>query len=489
MAKNKNKAKKNQITNASKNVPVKDAFINPVAKLGLGMDNLLSGTDYTRSRFTQDYNLMVTLYRTHWIVKKIIDVVANDMTKAGIKITTSLEPKIIERVQNCLKTRKVHKALNELVRWGRLFGGAGAVMLIDGQDDILDQPLDLNSIMLNDFKGLLVFDRWSGITPCMDEFVTDLDSVDFGLPKYYNVTLDNQTSLKVHHSRVLRFVGRILPRWEKEVEQYWGASELETVIEEISKRDNTSFNIAQLVFLANLRILKMSDLGDSLTLNDSQAQRDVYSTLQAQNSLMSSFGLYVMNKDDEFDTKAYTFSGLAEIMQQFMLDISGATGIPATKMYGRSPEGMNATGESDMQNYYEMISENQSTSLEDNWTKLLPVVFMSELGFVPEDLDFEFEAIENVKEEEIADLIAKKSDSVFKGYEANLITQKEAREELKQIGMGYDIFSNIDETVEADDTLSNGMPDLGGLNFEKDINVPSKNEETLKTNENEGIEA
>ena len=236
-------------------------------------------------------------------------------------------------------------------------------------------------------------------------------------------------------------------------------------------------------------ILKMSDLGDSLTLNDSQAQRDVYSTLQAQNSLMSSFGLYVMNKDDEFDTKAYTFSGLAEIMQQFMLDISGATGIPATKMYGRSPEGMNATGESDMQNYYEMISENQSTSLEDNWTKLLPVVFMSELGFVPEDLDFEFEAIENVKEEEIADLIAKKSDSVFKGYEANLITQKEAREELKQIGMGYDIFSNIDETVEADDTLSNGMPDLGGLNFEKDINVPAKNEETLKTNENEGIEA
>jgi hypothetical protein len=457
MAKNKNKS--------SKKIAVKDAFVNPVAKLGLGMDNLISGTDYTRTRITQDYNLMVTLYRTHWIVKKIIDVVANDMTKAGIKITTELEPQLLKRIQNCIKRRKVTRSLNKLVRWGRLFGGAGAVMLIDGQDEILDKPLDVNTIMLNDFKGLLVFDRWSGITPCLTEMVDDLDSVDYGLPKYYNVTVNEGQSIKVHHSRVLRYVGRTLPRWEEEVEQYWGASELEAIIEEIAKRDNTSFNIAQLVFLANLRILKMSDLGDGLTLNDSKAQSDIYQTLKAQNSLMSSFGLYVMNKDDDFDTKAYSFSGLAEIMQQFMLDITGATGIPATKMYGRSPEGMNATGESDMQNYYEMITENQSTSLEDNWTKLLPVICMSEIGYIPDDLDFEFEAIENVKEEEIADLIAKKSDSIIKGYDANLITQKEAREELKEIGQGYDIFSNIDETVKADDTLSNGIPDIGEFNL------------------------
>lgn len=455
MAKNRNKAKKQ----------IKDAFVNPVAKLGLGMDNLISGTDYTRSRFTQDYNLMVTLYRTHWIVKKIIDVVANDMTKAGIKINCDLEPQILQRIYDCIKRRKVDKGLNELVRWGRLFGGAGAIMLIDGQDEILDQPLDINTVMLNDFKGLLVFDRWSGITPNTSEMITDLDSPEYGLPKYYNVSIEDGQAIKVHHSRVLRYVGRTLPRWEKEVEQYWGASELETVIEEIAKRDNTSFNIAQLVFLSNLRILKMADLGDALTLNDSQAQRDVYHTLQAQNALMSNFGLYVMNKDDEFDTKAYTFSGLAEIMQTFMLDITGATGIPATKMYGRSPEGMNATGESDMQNYYEMITENQSNSLYDCWVKLLPVVFMSEIGFVPDSFDFEFEAIENVKEEEIADLIAKKSDSIIKGYDANLITQKEAREELKEIGQGYGIFSNIDETVEADETLSNGMPDMGEMSF------------------------
>ena len=111
------------------------------------------------------------------------------------------------------------------------------------------------------------------------------------------------------------------------------------------------------------------------------------------------------------------------------------------------------------------------------------------MGFVPDDLDFEFEAIENVKEEEIADLIGKKSDSIIKGYEANLLTQKEAREELKEIGQGYDIFSNIDEAVEAEETLSNGMPDIGGFNFEKDVNVLSKEEKPPLTEKTEGIKA
>ena len=49
MAKNQKKRHKGQ---------AKDVFQNPVANLGLGLENKLSGTDYTKSRITQDYNLM-----------------------------------------------------------------------------------------------------------------------------------------------------------------------------------------------------------------------------------------------------------------------------------------------------------------------------------------------------------------------------------------------------------------------------------------------
>ena len=468
MAKNKSK----------KHKQIQDSFYNPVAKLGLYQNNLISGTNYLRSRFTQDYNLLVTLYRTHWVVKRIIDVIPNDMTKKFIKITTDIPNELVDRIKKVCMSRKVLPMINEGLRWGRLFGGAGCLMLIDGQDDILDQPLDLDSISINDFKGLLTFDRWSGITPSL-ELVTDINSPELGLPKYYQISLEDGQSIKVHHSRILRFAGRKLPRWEQEVEQWWGASEIEAVFEELAKRDNTSFNVAQLVFLANLRILKMSDLGDALTINNQKAQEDLYNTLYAQNTLLSNFGLYVMNKEDDFDTKSYTFSGLAEIMEQFMMDLSGATEIPCTRLWGRSPAGMNATGESDLQNYYDMINEKQETDLRENYNKLLPVVCMSEFGYIPNDLDFMFESISTVPEGDIADLLNRKSTNIKDLYDANLITQLEAREELRTLGKQYNMYTNLGEDVEADKTLSNGVPNYDfGFDFDKNKTTQEEEDTT-----------
>lgn len=90
-----------------------------------------------------------------------------------------------------------------------------------------------------------------------------MDDVDFGYPKYYDVYLDDlHTSYtRIHHSRLLTFRGRNLPHDEEVAENYWGASEIEHIYEELQKRNTTSANIAQLVFQANVRTLKMSDFG------------------------------------------------------------------------------------------------------------------------------------------------------------------------------------------------------------------------------------
>ena len=47
-----------------------------------------------------------------------------------------------------------------------------------------------------------------------------------------------------------------MPVWEKQVEQNWGISEVEVMYEELKKRDNTSWNIASLIFRANIVALK-----------------------------------------------------------------------------------------------------------------------------------------------------------------------------------------------------------------------------------------
>ncbi len=436
-----------------------DAFQNVLARLGVGTPNLLEGTDYPITRLTQNFQLMNSLYRSHWIVRKIIDTIPEDMVKNWINITTQLEPEQLKRFDKLQRTTRIQRDILEGLKWGRLYGGAAAVIIIDGHEDILDQPLDYDMIMPQSFKGLIIGDRWSGITPG-ENLIEDVSSPDFGLPEHYIWNTDTFT-IKVHHSRILRFTGRELPYIEKCAEIGWGASEIEIIFDELKKRDNTSYNIAQLIFLANLRVLKMSDLGETLAIGDEQSQKDLYNTVQAQNWLMSNMGMYILNKDDDFQTHQYSFAGLNEIYESFMLDVSGAAEIPVTKLFGRSPAGFNATGESDSKNYYETIEQKQISQLDPVLDKLLPIMFMSEFGAIPDDLDYTYNPIATPSEDELSNIVDKKSTSIINVFNAGLISHKTALKELKQMSNTTGMFTNItDEDIANADVETDTIGDM-----------------------------
>lgn len=268
--------------------------------------------------------------------------------------------------------------------------------------------------MSNSYCGLLIVDRWSGIYPA-PELITDMKDPEFGLPEWYevrDVTQDNAT-VRVHHSRVLRFCGRRLPYWENMAEIGWGASQLEHVFDELAKRDNTSWNIASLVFQANLLINKVTDFDQMMAATDPEVQRDYYAVKSAQNQMRNNNGMMIIGDKDEVSQMNYTFAGLNDIYESQMLDISGAAEIPVTKLFGRAPAGLNSTGESDLQNYYDMIAQRQESQLKPILNKLLPIMFMSEFGKVPHDLDIRFNAIQTPTEDKLADIISKKTTSIF----------------------------------------------------------------------------
>lgn len=428
-----------------------DAFSNAMARLGYGSDNLLEGTEYPMTRLTQNYQLMNSLYRSHWIVRKVIDTIPEDMCKNWISIKSQIKPEQIERIEKLERTTKIKRDILAGLKWGRLYGGAGAVIIIKGHEDMLDKPLDYDDIMPDSFKGLIVADRWSGLTPGA-EVIEDVSSPEFGLPLYYEWFSDGQTT-RVHNTRVIRFTGRDLPFWEQAAETGWGESEVEVIYDELKKRDNTSYNIAQLVFSANLKVLQMSDLGQTLSLGDEDAQKDILTTVQAQNQLMSSAGMLLMDKDDSFTTHQYSFGGLNEIYESFMLDISGACDIPVTKLFGRSPGGLNSTGEGDQQNYYDTVGQKQEAQLRPALDKLLPIMFISEFGSIPDDLDYAFNPIETPSDADVADLASKKTTAVNDVFQSGLISQQIGQKELRQMSDTTGMFTNItDEDIEnADD--------------------------------------
>lgn len=441
-----------------------DAFSNVLARLGAGTPNLLEGTEYSLQRMSRDFNTLNALYRESWIVRRIIDVIPADMLKNWITITSGLDPDVEKRLSLTLRRTQLIDKLKRGMQWGRLYGGALGVMLVKHQGYDLSQPLQLDWIMPGDFAGLLIFDRWNGVNPS-SELIEDISDPDYGFPKYYTVTDPaGGGSVKIHHSRVVRFTGNTLPFWEEIAEMQWGASVVESVFDELRKRDNVSWNIAQLTFMANIRVLKMQDLGQLLAATDNESQAELLRTLEAQNMLLNNMGMQVMDAADGLETHQYTFGGLSDCYQQFIMDISGAAEIPVTRLFGRSPSGLNATGESDLQNYYDMIAEKQESYLRPILNKVLPPFIISTLGSLPDDFDFEFDPVAEPTDKERADLAKCGTDNVVAAYNAGLISQRTALKELKQQSERTGVWTNItDEDIERASDSVEPPGEMGGM--------------------------
>jgi phage-related protein (TIGR01555 family) len=446
-----------------------DMFENSLARLGSASSNIISMATYPISRLSRNYMLLNSLYRNSWICNKIVNCIPDDMIKNGWEITAELKPEETDRINKLEQRTLVREKMLEGLYWGRLYGGAGAIMIIDGHEDRLDEPLKYDDIMPNSFCGLMVVDRWSGIYPGL-ELITDHRDPELGMPLYYEVKDNASEKLisKVHHSRVIRFTGKKLPFWEEIAEMFWGSSVMEHVYEELVKRDSTSWNIASLVFQANLLVDKVKGFDQLLSVSDPEMQKDFYNLKSAQNEMRSNNGMMIIGSDEDLSSINYTFTGLEEISETQMMDISGAADIPMTRLFGRSPAGMNATGESDMQMYYDMIGQQQNKDLQPKINKLLPVMFMSEFGYIPDDLGIKFNPISTPTEEKLATIVQTKSGAINEVFTSGIISQKIAMRELHEMSYTTNMFTSItDEDIEkADDgtqILGEDMPNLGIL--------------------------
>lgn len=448
MSKRRNARKTRADNRAS--VTAMDAFSNPAARTGFGTMDLLQATEYPMTRMTQNYQLLTSLYRENWIVQNIIATIPNDIMRKWYTIKSAVGPDYIDRMTRLEQKTQIRKKLLLGMYWGRLYGGAAGIVLIKGHND-MSQPLDLNTVMPDSFLGLQILDRWSGIFPD-GSMVSDPEDSDYGLPEFYTIRDEEtgSTAVRVHHSRVIRFTGRELPWMEQIVEQYWGESEIEAVYSEVVKRDNVSANIAALTFRANINYLESDGLDQLLGSANTKAQQNFWRLMQAQSVMESNFGTRIINKGDAMHNTQYTFTGLPDVYDRMMMDVAGAARTPVTKLFGRSPAGMNATGESDLNNYYDYIDGLRETELRPIIERLLPIMALAAWGEIPDDLDIDFPLMQTPDAEKTAEMGERKTNAILAAYQNDLIDAATALKELHSMADETGLYSHItDESIEA----------------------------------------
>lgn len=423
-----------------------DGFMNFAARLGLDGDNMLARGGYALSgTVTRNRQSLEAMYRDSWVVGRMVDVVAEDMIRGGIDIQAELPPGDVDLLLRYARRMGVWSRLSEAIKWGRLYGGALAVILIDGDD--ISQPLDVSQIREGSFRGLYVLDRYQAI-PSNDR-ISELGPM-LGYPKSYQVVTDHKSvGANIHHSRCIRFVGVELPWQQRLVEQQWGMSVVERAYDRILALDSATHGSANLIFKSFLRVIRVDRLREVLAAGGA-AESALTKMFAMIRQMQSNEGITLLDKNDEFQAFNWTFAGIYDALQAFAEQIAGASGIPLVRLLGQSPKGF-ATGDSDLRTYYDTIATLQDDDLRPAIETLLPILARSLWDKpLPDGANFEFRSLWQPSEVEKSTIATADAQSVAALFSAGLLRESQSLAELRDAGRVTGRFTGItDEDISA----------------------------------------
>lgn len=439
---------------AKGNTKVKDSFQNFALNLGIGTDNPLTGSTYGFNPITRNRTLLEWIHRGSWLGGVAVDLIAEDMTRSGVDILCDEDPEVIDSIQRAMVSTGVWTGLMDTIKWARLYGGCLGVMMIDGQD--YATPLDVNRVSRGQFKGIYPLDRWM-VDPSLNDLVSD-DGPDKGLPKFYQSANDvpGLRFRKIHHSRVVRLIGIKLPYWQALTENLWGISVLERLYDRMVAFDSATTGAAQMVYKAYVRTYKVKGLREILAAGG-HAQGVLQTQVEIMRRFQSIEGVTMIDSNDEYSADAgMSMTGVSEALLQFGQQLSGALQIPLVRLFGQSPAGLNATGESDLRTYYDGINQAQNKDLLVPMDKIVRMVALSEGHALPDDAAVQFRPLWQLSETEKSEVAERDARSIRETEESGLITQKTALKELRASSKVTGRFTNItDEDIEtANDDLA-----------------------------------
>jgi uncharacterized protein len=377
-----------------------DSLTNLVANLGTGRDKAASSA-YVLSLLT-DAELLAA-YRTAWLPKKIVDIPAFDSVRAWRD--WQAENDQIEAIEATEKRLNVKGKVLEARTKARLWGGA-AVMIGTG-DANLAEELDPDSVGQDGVRYLTVLTRRQ---LSAGEVERDPQSEWYGRPAWYELTSGTAAHIRIHPSRLVIFHGSAQPDEEfGQAQQGWGDSVLQSTLDAIKQADATAANIASLVFEAKIDIIRvpnfMANLGDANYRSKLIERYTLAATAKGIN------GTLMLDKEEEYETKQANFGTLPDVLDRFMQIASGAADIPMTRLFGQSPAGMNATGESDLRNYYDRLSSMQELEMAPAMARLDECLIRSALGDRDEDIHYTWSPLWGMSETEKATVFKTKADA------------------------------------------------------------------------------
>jgi phage-related protein (TIGR01555 family) len=372
-----------------------DGWKNLLSGLGVDTKDPTTQTVFTRRARLNQVRLD-SMYAQSSIAARISDIPAFYSTKEWIELEMGDNDREQE-ILAALEAIDAQEIIADLVRWSSHYGGALAVLqIVDGQ--LPEEPLREASIKA--FNGADVINRWDVQGLRVDR---DPLSETYGQVTHYSY-VDPMKPGKVHvvhASRCLRLDGIKVPKRLLVETDGWGWSVMERVFEDVRAYQSSIRYTENIIRDFTQDVFQITNLSQLLERGKEDQIRERFRIIQVCKSMLNAV---VVGAEEKYEKRSTSVQGLDKLLMEFHSTVSSSTGIPVTLLFGRSPAGMNATGESDLRNYYDQVGGFQESKLRKPIRRLIELVSATKKRQMPKDWSFSFAPLWKMSDKERSEI-------------------------------------------------------------------------------------
>ncbi|MFC2998207.1 DUF1073 domain-containing protein [Acinetobacter sichuanensis] len=401
------------------------AYTNFASNIGTARDKASHG-QFVRHDIPDDQ--LEAVYQ-NWLAKRIVNRPSSDMLRAGW-FFENIQGSNLKKLEEACKHYHLNQVLLSSLILSRLHGKVYVLIgSADGQN--LDQPFEINKLGVGRLEFFTVIKK-KYLTEDTRSYLPP--SACCGLlkqPEFYKLRFNDGTPEKrIHHSRLIKICHADVVSEEPQ-------SILQEVYEDLLDHASVKRSTASLVHESKIDIIRTPSLVEKIT----EDMKTVVERFMSVGFLKSLNGMIVLDKEEEYDSKTYTFGGLPDLMREFSIQTAGAADIPYTILFGQSPAGMNATGEHDTRNYYDSIATKQEWMLKPILMKFLALICQSTFGKQFPDLNVVFNPLWQLDAKIRSEVEKANAERDEKYLNMGIITESQIARQLQIDG----VYSVIDD--------------------------------------------
>lgn len=295
------------------------------------------------------------LWRSEWLAAKIIELQPQEIFRRGYELKSDkAKPEQLAKVLTRAQELELDKRMVLAEMYRRAYGGAAIFGVLDGALDRLEQPLDENRITaVRAYHVLEPRELWPMT------YYDDIASPKFGRPETYQLqpltTGRAQAAISgkvVHESRLAILLGpRVSRLTQPGQRESWGDTELSRRRQILADLGVSWGSVATILAELGHGVLEMAGLAQLLA-DEQDGMVALKRRLDAIDLGKSTLHTLVIDGADKYSRANIPLAGASDLLEQLSLLASAASGYPVSVLFGMIKGGLNASGDSDVRNWY-----------------------------------------------------------------------------------------------------------------------------------------